>query len=46
MSAMAHGNQPGAEHIALTALVASETLDNEGQTYPDFISAALTDVSG
>ncbi len=42
MSAMAHGNQPGAERIALTALAASETLDNEARTfYPDFVYAAL-----
>jgi hypothetical protein len=42
LSAMAHGNQPGAERIALAALVASDTLDNDGKTfYPDFVYAAL-----
>lgn len=42
LSAMAHGKQPGAERIALAALVASDTLDNDGRIfYPDFVHAAL-----
>lgn len=42
LSAMAHGNSTGGEHIAFAALAAAQSLDNERKLfYPDFIRAAL-----
>ena len=46
LSVAAHGREPGAEHIALAALVASRDLDNERDVlYPDFIFALLGEVA-
>ncbi len=42
LSAAAHGSEPGAEHIALAALLAVRDLDSERELlYPDFILSHL-----
>ncbi len=46
LSAAAHGHEPGAEHIALAALIAVRDLDSEhGLLYPDFILSRLGEVA-
>jgi hypothetical protein len=42
LSVAAHANEPGAEHIALAALAAAETLDGDRAiVYPDFVATLL-----
>ena len=46
LSVAAHGREPGAEHIALAALIASHDLDSERDVhYPDFVFALLGEVA-
>ena len=46
LSVAAHGREPGAEHIALAALVASRDLDSERDIfYADFVLANLGEVA-
>ena len=46
LSVAAHGHEPGAEHIALAALIAARDLDSDRHLlYPDFIFALLGQVA-
>ena len=46
LSVAAHGQEPGAEHIALAAITASRDLDSErALLYPDFVLALLGKVA-
>ncbi len=46
LSVAAHGHEPGAEHIALAALMAARDLDSDRHLlYPDFIFALLGEVA-
>ncbi len=46
LSVAAHAREPGAEHIALAAIVASHALDNDrGVLYPEFVLALLGEVA-
>ena len=46
LSAVAHGREPGAEHIAFAALAAARGLDSDRELfYPDFVLAMLGEVA-
>ncbi len=46
LSVMAHGREPGAEHIAFAALTATRGLDRERELhYPDFVFAVLGELA-